>query len=172
MNRNDDILIRPVQLADVESFHGYSQVVAHERRYWGKTEPRTLAELHDWIGAAVQRGTPFLVAMDGQTLVGDAHLVVPRLEGHTHLGALGMGLLPAYRGRGLGLSLLTAVVTAGWSFGLSRIELQAYGSNTLAIALYERFGFRHEGRRRHARFLDGEYDDAVLMSLLRDEVFA
>jgi len=80
-----------------------------------------------------------------------------------------MGLLPPYRGRGLGRRLLKKIVTAGWAFGLERIELQAYGSNTLAIALYERFGFVHEGRRRKARFLDGEYDDTVIMGLLRGE---
>ena len=169
MNGNE-VLIRPVQLADVASYRVYSEVITRERRYWGKTEPKTVSELTQWIGLALERRTPFFVAVEGTAVVGHADLTVPVLEGHGHLGSIGMGLLPNYRGRGLGLSLLTAVVSGGWYFGLTRIELQAFSSNTLAIQLYERFGFRHEGIRRRARLLDGEYDDVVLMSLLRDEV--
>lgn len=164
------VRIRPVGFGDIPSLHDYTAVIALERRYWGKTQPKTLPELGQWIGQALQRGTPFVVAVDGDRVVGHADLTVPTLEGHTHLGSLGMGLLPSYRGRGLGLTLLTAIANAGWAFGLTRIELQAYGSNTLAIALYERFGFQHEGRRRKARFIDGEYDDVVLMGLLKEEV--
>jgi RimJ/RimL family protein N-acetyltransferase len=29
-------------------------------------------------------------------------------------------------------------------------------------------GFVEEGRKRNARFLDGEYDDFIIMSLLRN----
>jgi len=165
----ESIQIRQVRLEDIEAFHTYSEFIAHERRYWGKTEPKTLPELLEWFNKVRKQGAPFLVAFDGEDLIGHADLTIPTLEGHTHLGSLGMGLLPPYRGRGLGRRLLKEIVTAGWAFGLERIELQAYGSNTLAISLYEHFGFVHEGRRRKARFLDGEYDDTVIMGLLRGE---
>ncbi len=168
----ENILIRPVRLEDLESFHAYSEFIAHERRYWGKTEPKTLPETLEMFNTAITRGVPSLVVLDDEKLIGHADLTVPLGEGHTHLGSLGMGLLPPYRGRGLGFRLLKEIVTAGWKCGLERIELSAYGSNTLAIALYERFGFVFEGRRRRARFLDGEYDDVVIMGLLRGAVHA
>jgi RimJ/RimL family protein N-acetyltransferase len=44
-----------------------------------------------------------------------------------------------------------------------------YASNPVAIALYERCGFQHEGRRRRARLLDGVAEDVIEMALLFDE---
>ncbi len=169
MPAQESIQIRQMRIEDIEAFHTYSEFIAHERRYWGKTEPRTFNELLDWFNKLRKQGAPLLVVLDRGELVGHADLTIPTLEGHTHLGSLGMGLLPPYRGRGLGRRLLKAIVAAGWDYGLERIELQAFRSNTLAILLYERFGFVHEGRRRRARFLDGEYDDVMIMGLLREE---
>ena len=51
---------------------------------------------------------------------------------------------------------------------LTRIELEVYASNSAAIALYRRFGFSEEGLKRRARFLDGQYQDILLMALLRE----
>jgi RimJ/RimL family protein N-acetyltransferase len=54
--------------------------------------------------------------------------------------------------------------------GFHRIELQIYAFNERAIAHAERSGFVREGVKRRAYFRDGEWQDAVLFSLLRDEV--
>jgi RimJ/RimL family protein N-acetyltransferase len=51
-----------------------------------------------------------------------------------------------------------------------RIELQIYAFNERAIAHAERSGFVREGVKRRAYFRDGEWHDAVLFSLLSDEV--
>lgn len=50
-----------------------------------------------------------------------------------------------------------------------RVELEVYASNTPAIALYEKAGFAHEGRRRRALLRDGVHDDIVMMGLLLSE---
>jgi RimJ/RimL family protein N-acetyltransferase len=54
--------------------------------------------------------------------------------------------------------------------GFHRIELQIYGFNARAIAHAERSGFVREGVKRRAYFRDGEWRDAVLFSLLADEL--
>ena len=88
--------------------------------------------------------------------------------GHRHTGSLGMGLLPAYRGRGLGARLLDEALSGAFAQGLTRIELEVYRSNRAAIALYERRGFAHEGCKRRGRQLDGEVDDILCMALLAE----
>ncbi len=40
-----------------------------------------------------------------------------------------------------------------------------YASNGPAVALYEKIGFKREGVKRKARFLDGRYDDVIQMAL-------
>jgi RimJ/RimL family protein N-acetyltransferase len=51
-----------------------------------------------------------------------------------------------------------------------RIELQIYGFNERAIAHAERTGFVREGVKRKAYDRHGEWQDAVLFSLLREEL--
>lgn len=78
---------------------------------------------------------------------------------------MGMGVLPAYRGAGLGRRLLADTLDAARAIGIERVELEVFASNTAAIALYRRMGFAVEGTKRRARKLDGEYDDDVIMAL-------
>jgi len=68
-----------------------------------------------------------------------------------HVGRLGMGILPAYRGQGLGRRLLREVLSRMFARGLLRVELEVFASNLPAIKLYEREGFVTEGRKRRAR---------------------
>ena len=53
-----------------------------------------------------------------------------------------------------------------------RIELQIYGFNERAIAHAERSGFVREGVKRKAYLKHGEWQDAVLFSLLREDLDA
>jgi RimJ/RimL family protein N-acetyltransferase len=54
--------------------------------------------------------------------------------------------------------------------GFHRIELQIYAFNERAIAHAERSGFVREGVKRRAYFRDGRWQDAVLFSLLDNEL--
>lgn len=74
---------------------------------------------------------------------------------HAHRGSVGMGLIPEFRGRGLGLRLIDAALQQAWEWGLSRVELSVHADNTAAITLYEKVGFKREGLIRDA-FLGAE----------------
>jgi RimJ/RimL family protein N-acetyltransferase len=54
--------------------------------------------------------------------------------------------------------------------GFHRLEVQIYGFNERAIAHAERFGFVREGVKRKAYLRDGEWQDAVQFSLLREDL--
>jgi ribosomal protein S18 acetylase RimI-like enzyme len=75
-----------------------------------------------------------------------------------------MGLLSEFRGQGLGSKLLSAVLARAKTFGLEKVELHVYTSNTPAIALYEKFGFEREGLLRKYRKLDGQHFDCLAMA--------
>ena len=78
-----------------------------------------------------------------------------------------MGLLPAFRGRGLGATLTSATLTEARRRRLVRIELTVHEDNSCAVALYERFGFKTEGVLKDAVRLDGRYkDDLILMAIV------
>jgi RimJ/RimL family protein N-acetyltransferase len=78
---------------------------------------------------------------------------------------------PDFRGRGIGVEaarLLQRHLLVDLDF--HRMELQIYGFNERAIAHAERSGFVREGIKRKAYFKHGEWQDAVLFSLLREDV--
>jgi ribosomal protein S18 acetylase RimI-like enzyme len=107
-----------------------------------------------------------LAVKANDVVVGWCDIVRNPHEGFRHVGRLGMGLLPDYRGRGLGRQLVARAVGAARQAGIERVELEVFASNERAIALYRAFGFVTEGVKRRARKLDGQYEDNVFMALL------
>ena len=77
-----------------------------------------------------------------------------------------MGIVPAYRGRGLGLRLIQAALAQAWAARFVRVEIDVHADNARAIALYEKVGFVREGVARDAVFIDGEYRDAINMAIV------
>lgn len=74
---------------------------------------------------------------------------------------------PSQFGQGLGTEAMRLMVDYGFTrLGLHRIELQVYAFNPRAIRCYEKVGFRREGILRDALRWDGEYVDAIVMSVL------
>ena len=53
---------------------------------------------------------------------------------------------------------------------MHRVELQIYGFNERAIAGAERTGYVREGVKRRAYLRNGEWQDAVLFALLREDL--
>lgn len=84
-----------------------------------------------------------------------------------------IALGPNARDRGVGTEATRLVVDAVFDLiddpPVHRIELEVYAFNPRALAVYERVGFRREGVRRDALRWDGEYVDAIQMSILRTD---
>ncbi|MGH7123334.1 MAG: GNAT family N-acetyltransferase [Stellaceae bacterium] len=163
-----DIVIRTIEEADLPGYHGCLGVVARERIYLGIVDAPELDACASWMKAVRGRDFPFVVARAGETVVGWCDIAPNERAGYQHVGRLGMGLLPDWRGRGIGARLLTAALAEADRIGLERIELWVFLGNGRAQRLYRRFGFIVEGVMRKARKLDGHYDDQILMARLPD----
>jgi RimJ/RimL family protein N-acetyltransferase len=106
-------------------------------------------------------GATFLAELDGQVV---GILGVSVCFG---LADLGMMVLEGHRGQGIGRALLEACIDWARGAGAHKVILQVWPHNAPAIALYERLGFQHEGRRvRHFRRRNGELWDALEMGLV------
>ena len=83
---------------------------------------------------------------------------------------LRIGLAPPARGQGLGSEALRLVLAHAFgTLRLHRVSLEVYAFNERAIHVYEKVGFRHEGRLRDALWWDGRPHDALLMAVLATE---
>jgi RimJ/RimL family protein N-acetyltransferase len=80
-------------------------------------------------------------------------------------------LHPRFRGTGIGdEAALLFQRQLLVDLDMHRVELQIYGFNERAIAQAERTGYIREGVKRRAYLKDGEWQDAVLFALLREEL--
>ncbi len=113
---------------------------------------------------AVSPRSAMLVADDGTGIIGQLSIKpVSERRALLHIATLGMAVVSAWRGRGVGSALVTAGLEFARGAGYKRVELYVYARNTSAIRLYEKHGFVHEGTRRgYIREGDTYLDDFIM----------
>lgn len=139
---------------------------------WAQTSdgpllPTPLARVEDRPDRRDPADALFAVEVDG-VLAGQALLF--SVDALARSAELGLWLLAEHRGQGLGRDAMRVLVEYGFrSRNLRRLSLRTLGSNAAALALYRALGFVEEGRQREAAWVEGAYDDLVLMALLRSD---
>ncbi len=142
---SDSFTIRPLGYSDLP------QVIAIERRAF--TSPWSLAMFV--LELSKPSGLCLGSVDDADRLVG--YLICARYDTVWHL--MNVAVDPARRRRGIGQALLEQMIERA---GADReFTLEVRTSNSPAIALYERFGFRSAGTR--PRYYRDNGEDAVIM---------
>jgi RimJ/RimL family protein N-acetyltransferase len=109
----------------------------------------------------------FAIDADGSFVGRCALMSVDRLARHADVS---IALTADARGRGFGTDALR--VLARFAFerhNLHRLQVEVLATNGAAIACYRKVGFVEEGRRRQNAWVDGRYEDDLIMGLLRDD---
>ena len=161
--------IVPIREDLIDSFHAALDVVCRERVYLAFLEAPPIEATREFVRGNISRGHPQLVTLEGERVVGWCDVTPMQRPTMRHCGVLGMGLVPAWRGRGLGDRLIRQTLDAARAFGFSRVELTVRDDNARAQALYRNVGFEAEGRKRRAVLVDGVFYDLIVMALLFDD---
>jgi RimJ/RimL family protein N-acetyltransferase len=158
-----DVDVRRARQADLDAVVDLLVEVAAEGRWIGSEPPvdrdQRLRGLHEALDN--ERAVVLVAEADG-------HIVGQLFMDHARYGVANLGMLVsgAWRGRGVGSALLGAGITWARAAGAHKVALQVWPHNAAAIALYEKFGFQHEGvLRQHYRRRNGELWDAIVMGL-------
>jgi ribosomal protein S18 acetylase RimI-like enzyme len=162
------VQIIPIREDLIERFHAALDVVCRERLYLAFLEAPPIDATRVFVRGNIAKGHPQLVVLDNGEVVGWCDITPAGRPTTQHCGVLGMALLPAWRGRGLGEPLIRQALAAARNFGFLRVELTVRHDNPRAQALYRRVGFEVEGRKRRAMLVDGVFHDLVMMALLFD----
>jgi len=141
------------------------------RKFLGRA-PQTLEEVLADIERSEREPEAFgwLVAVaDGERMGSASYRVLN--ERHRIVEGGRLAVHPRFRGARLGDEIARAFqqLVLG-ELGFHRLELQIYGFNERAIAHAERVGYVREGVKRQAYDKFGEWQDAVLFSMLQDEL--
>jgi RimJ/RimL family protein N-acetyltransferase len=158
--------IVPLAEEHVPGIHRCFDEVARERLYLAMLQAPPLEQSREFLLGQIRGNAPHFVAFAGDVVVGWCDVVAKPRETLAHSGTLGMGVLAAHRGRGIGKALMEATLAGARNRGFTRVELTVRVDNTRAQKLYERVGFKLEGTCvRHMR-IDGKYYDSHLMAIL------
>jgi RimJ/RimL family protein N-acetyltransferase len=104
---------------------------------------------------------------DGEVL-GDA--VLWRIDLHNRAAHIGLSVLPAARGRGIGLDATEVLCRYAFrTLGLHRLQIETTVDNAAMRAVSLRAGFTLEGTLRDAGWVSGRFLDEVVFGLLLDE---
>ena len=117
------------------------------------------------LGSAPEDGC-VVGAFDGDALVGTAGWFRFRENKTCHKGRVwGVYITPAHRSRGLGRSLLKALVAAAGKAGVEQLTLSVAVTQAAARHLYASIGFEVIGREPRALKIGDRYVDEDLMLL-------
>lgn len=158
--------VAPIARDHIESFHRAVDTVARERKYLTLLEAFPLPPTRDFVLQLLAKGDPMFVALARGEVVGWCDIQRHPFPAHSHRGTLGMGVIPDYRGRGVGARLMDRTLKQAFQTGFVRIEFSVRADNLRAMRLYEKAGFVREGVLRDAVFVDGEFHDAIAMALI------
>lgn len=159
-----DVRILPIAEEHIPDFHRVLDAVARERRYLAFLEAPPVEQTRAFVMNNMRTKNVQLVALAGDELAGWVDIVRKDRPIHAHVGSLGIGLLPQFRGRGLGASLIQAALQEAATRGFVRVELTVRADNARAISLYRKCGFTREGECRDAIFADGNYEALIMMA--------
>ncbi|MFW5940675.1 MAG: GNAT family N-acetyltransferase [Chloroflexota bacterium] len=167
MKEGTTVSIRPVRREDVPALYDAARQPAVART--------TILHPALEISATeehVKQKTPgrhYLVAeVDGRA-VGSVSLTQPQRPRLLHSGRLGLLVHPDYWQQGIGTQLMEAILNIAdrW-LDLHRVELGVFAVNTVAIHLYEKFGFETEGRQSSYAYGPDGWMEHLVMARLRN----
>jgi len=164
------VTVVPIALEHVEGVWQALDSVAREGRWLASERAPAIEASRAFVANNIEQGYPHLVALAGAAVIGWCDVVGTKRLSRQHCGTLGMGLLPQWRGRGIGRRLIDVTLAAGWAHGFKRIELSVYANNAAALRLYRAVGFVAEGCQRKAAWIEGAYVDVIPMALLAPDM--
>lgn len=160
--------------ADAETFAAWfddpaSIRLAGFRPIWPMNRTTAKEKLEEWVKAKPEAIHFAARTIADDRLVGGIGIMdINHADGNAQLG------LSIYRqddwGQGYGREMIVLALRYAFNeLNLHRVWLTTSAFNERAMKLYEKLGFRHEGRGREHVLLDGTRWDIVYMGMLRDE---
>lgn len=148
-------------IKEVENHSAYMLMEPGERKTTPEEQRSQLAKWHQ------QTNSTIFVAEVTDNFVGYVIAAGSKAKRQRHSAYLVIGILPDYRGKGIGSVLFDKVIKWASEHHISRLELTTVTENKSGLALYKKNGFEIEGTKRSSLKIDGKlYDEYYMAKLL------
>ncbi len=165
--RGERVLLRPLGPQDADALWADLQD-SEVRRLTGTHRTFTFQEIAAYCASRAEQTDRITLAVtDPRDGSFQGEVVLMDHDEPNKSAGLRIALSPQTRGRGLGTEALRLVLAHAFGpLRLHRVSLEVFSFNARAIHVYEKVGFRHEGRLRDALWWDGTPHDTLLMAVL------
>jgi RimJ/RimL family protein N-acetyltransferase len=132
---------------------------------------RNVDEQRDWIVKRPETEMNFVICLNAQIPVGMLSLIdIDKVHRHAETAHFLIGEEEAVRGTPAAYEAMRLIYGLAFDrLSLHRIWGQVASDNKMMITWQRMFGMKEEGRLRDHYFLDGHWQDAVLMGLTEDD---
>lgn len=171
--RGERVALRALARADLEVLRGFVND-PEVMRFSNVFHPVSDAQQEQWFEGITRAGDAVWFGVEryeekDRKLIGTCCLVGVDWISRLAEFRIRLGDKSAW-GCGLGTEASRLLVRYGFmDLNLERIWLRVFASNARAVHMYTKLGFQVEGRLRRAAFIQGAFDDVILMGLLRTE---
>ncbi len=159
------VVVRRATQDDADALmQNINEVGAEEE--WILTERITnsVKQEREWIRGFDNENSVLYVAEVGGQVVGQVDVRIASFRKARHVANLGIAIIRAYRGIGVGRILMERALVWMKVRGVEKAILEVFSTNTRAIALYEKMGFEIEAVRKRHYKIRGQYVDDVHMA--------
>ena len=171
MNDVDDVALRPVVEDDLPVLNGMlgSPEVRAPFQWFGWSDPGRMARGYAENGLLGPDNSILMVASGAETLGFVSWRKIDVTS--SYFWNMGILLLPAARGRGIGTRAHQLLVRYLFAHTpVMRIEADTDKDNIAEQRALEKAGFTQEGLMRSVVFRDGQWRDAYLYGIVRDDL--
>lgn len=161
------VTIRPLEEADEDALLRFFLELPESDRYFLKDDVTSPALVHEWTHEInYDRALPLVAIEDGR-IVAEAVLVRRRGNARSHVGEVRVTVLPEFRSRGLGTTLIRQLCDIADDAGLERVMFEIVADHEdEALKAAEWMGFLRVGNiEGGARDQSGRAHDVMLLTM-------
>ncbi|MDV4151902.1 GNAT family protein [Clostridium sp. AL.422] len=168
-----DIYLRSLEIKDLDEYWevGFERPDKDVNYYTGTTNNPSKEEIQKFIekSSSDEERKHFLICNNKDEIIGEIVLIDIDEEYKSCSYRIAL-FSKKYFNKGIGYKATKEVLKYAFkNLGLHRVELEVFDYNPRAKAMYEKCGFREEGIKRDALFINDKFYNVHIMSILSGE---
>ncbi len=169
MLKGKKVYLRALEMEDMDFM--FSLVNNQEFAYWeGKNEfPISSKQQKDWFENNFKVGYRFIIC-ESETDERMGYISFKVSDEISRKGLLALKLVEAARGKKLGTDSLKTMTSFLFNkANLNRLYTHIIDYNKASLALFEKCGWKVEGKERQSVYMNGAFHDNVLLAMLNED---
>ncbi len=164
--------IREATPDDAEQILIHNELIVHEADNGiirGPGENMTLEEQRAYVAASLasDNSVMLIAVLPSGEVIGLSGFHGGKRRAVRHTGGFGISINHDWRNKGVGTAIIQHLIAWAKQGGIiKRIELEVMTHNTRALHVYEKLGFKIEGKKVASIYKEGRYVDVYMMGML------